>query len=232
MASELGFDDATTVRLYAVRVQGEEARTRTVSEGSFPQTWLPGPARLSGDRWTKDTLVVTFPITQANWSFLSRKPYLIVYSRDTMTETTLLNSVEARQIDWTAAYRAVEAAANHAQHLVLRMNVAVVDAAGNLAAFLRMPGAPLHSIDIAIDKAYTAASFGLPTSCWGDALLSHSPAVRQGIVLRPRFVAFGGGLPIVEGSYRIGGIGVSGGTEEQDEQCAQAGLAVLGLSQS
>ncbi|WP_042259254.1 GlcG/HbpS family heme-binding protein [Paraburkholderia heleia] len=140
------------------------------------------------------------------------------------------NSVEARTIDWPAASRAAEAAAREAQRLGVRVNVAIVDAGGNLAAFVRMPGAPLHSIEIAIDKAYTAVSFGLPTGRWNETLQAHSEAVRQGIVLRPRFVAFGGGLPITEDGQRIGGIGVSGGSEEQDGACAQAGLRALGLA--
>ena len=123
-------------------------------------------------------------------------------------DTTL--SVDARVIDWPAASRAAACAAQAAEQLGVRVNVAVVDASGLLAAFVRMPGAPLHSIDIAIDKAYTAA-------------------VQQGLVLRPRFVAFGGGLPIVEGGRVIGGIGVSGGSEAQDETCARAGLAAAGL---
>lgn len=146
-----------------------------------------------------------------------------------MTSPSTSLSVETRLIDWAAASRAAAAAASHAQTLGVLVNVAVVDAAGNLAAFVRMPGAPLHSIDIAIDKAYTAASFGLPTSQWSEALLGHSEAVRHGIVRRPRFVAFGGGLPIIEDDHRIGGIGVSGGSEEQDEQCARTGLHALGL---
>lgn len=133
-------------------------------------------------------------------------------------------------VGWDAAATAVRAAVQHADQLGIRINVAVVDAGGNLAAFLRMPGAFLHSIDIAIDKAYTAASFGLPTSQWHAALQDHSAAVREGIVRRPRFVAFGGGLPIVEAGQRVGGIGVSGGSEEQDEACAQAGLRAIGLS--
>jgi uncharacterized protein GlcG (DUF336 family) len=146
-----------------------------------------------------------------------------------MTLSVSNTSVETRLIDWAAANLAVQAAAAHAQSLGIRVNVAVVDPGGNLAAFLRMPGAFLHSIEIAIDKAYTAASFGLPTSQWFGALQSHSEAVRQGIPLRPRFVAFGGGLPLLEGEHRIGGIGVSGGSEEEDEQCAAAGLAAIGL---
>ncbi|WP_175884136.1 heme-binding protein [Burkholderia sp. BCC0044] len=138
-------------------------------------------------------------------------------------------SVDVRTIGWLAASRAAQAAAEAAERLGVRVNVAVVDAAGLLAAFVRMPGAPLHSIDIAIDKAYTAASFGLPTGAWHDALATHSDAVRQGLVLRARFVAFGGGLPIVDDGALIGGIGVSGGSEAQDEQCAHAGLDAAGL---
>ncbi|MBU9280744.1 GlcG/HbpS family heme-binding protein [Burkholderia multivorans] len=138
-------------------------------------------------------------------------------------------SVATRAIDWPAASHAAQAAAQAAERLGVRVNVAVVDAGGLLAAFVRMPGAPLHSIDTAIDKAYTAASFGLPTGAWHDALAAHSEAVRQGLVLRARFVAFGGGLPIVEDGVLIGGIGVSGGSEAQDERCARAGLDAVGL---
>jgi uncharacterized protein GlcG (DUF336 family) len=130
-------------------------------------------------------------------------------------------------VHWQAANAAVEAAARFAEEAGLRVNVAVVDAGGNLAAFLRMPGAFLHSIDIAIDKAYTAAGFGLPTSAWSDVLKSHSQAVQAGIPLRPRMVCFGGGLPIEHEGVRIGGIGVSGGTEGEDEACAQAGIDAI-----
>lgn len=138
--------------------------------------------------------------------------------------------VMQRVIDAPAALRAVQAAIRHAATLGVRVNVSVVDTAGVPVSFARMAGAPLHSIDIAVDKAYTAASFGLPTGRWHAALQSHSEAVRAGLVLRPRFVAFGGGLPIVERGERIGGIGVSGGSEEQDTEIAQAGLSELGLS--
>lgn len=141
-----------------------------------------------------------------------------------------LRSVAQRVIDAEAAHEAVRASVAHAAMLGILVNVAVVDAGGNLAAFLRMPGAFLHSIDIAIDKAYTAASFGLPTSQWHGVLQQHSAAVREGIVRRPRFVGFGGGLPVLEAGQRIGGIGVSGGSEEQDEACAKAGLDAIGLS--
>ena len=139
-------------------------------------------------------------------------------------------SVVVPTVDWHAAHRAVGAAVQAAQVMGVRVNVAVVDASGVLAAFLRMPGAPLHSVEIAIDKAYTAVSFGLATSQWHGVLQQHSAAVREGIVLRPRFVAFGGGLPVMENDQRLGGIGVSGGSEQEDEACARAGLKALGLT--
>ena len=130
-------------------------------------------------------------------------------------------------VHWEAASAAVAAAARHAEQAGLCVNIAVVDAGGNLAAFLRMPGASLHSTAIAIDKAYPAAGFGLPTGMWSEALKAHSPAVREGLPLRPRMVCFGGGLPIEHEGQRIGGIGVSGGSESEDEACAKAGLAAI-----
>jgi uncharacterized protein GlcG (DUF336 family) len=141
-----------------------------------------------------------------------------------MTNPSL--SVEQRTITAEAAARAVQAAVAHANALGIRINVAVTDVSGTLAAFLRMPGAFLHSIDIAIDKAYTAASFGFPTSQW-QALLDSDPALRIGMPHRQRLVVFGGGLPIVVAGERLGGIGVSGGSAEQDAECAQAGIDAL-----
>ena len=133
-------------------------------------------------------------------------------------------------VHWEAAAAAVTAAVRCAEEAGIKVNVAVVDAGGNLAGFLRMPGAFLHSIDIAIDKAYTAAGFGFPTGVWTEALKSHSPGVRNGIPLRPRMVCFGGGLPLRHEGRLIGGIGVSGGSEEEDQSCARAGLLALGLT--
>lgn len=133
-------------------------------------------------------------------------------------------------VHWEAANVAVLAAARCAEGAGIRVNIAVVDCGGNLAAFLRMPGAFLHSIEIAIDKAYTAAGFGLSTGAWTAALQSHSQAVRDGLPRRPRMVCFGGGLPLRHEGRVIGGIGVSGGSEEEDEACARAGLAAIGLT--
>ncbi|QTD47203.1 GlcG/HbpS family heme-binding protein [Ottowia testudinis] len=138
------------------------------------------------------------------------------------------HSIEQRVISADAASTAVRAAVAKADELGLRINVAVCDSSGVLAAFLRMPGAFLHSVDIAIDKAYTSAGFGFPTSKWGAALTGDE-LLRAGLPLRPRLVIFSGGLPIKEGGVVIGGIGVSGASAAQDEICAQAGIDAIGL---
>lgn len=138
-------------------------------------------------------------------------------------------SVAARVLTDEAAAVAAQAAIAHARSLGIRINVALTDPAGVLVGFLRMPGAFLHSIDIAIDKAYTAAGFGFPTRQWAE-LLAGDETLRLGLAQRPRLVIFGGGLPVVEDGVVIGGIGVSGGSAEQDEDCARAGLRAIGLA--
>lgn len=122
--------------------------------------------------------------------------------------------------------RMIEAAVAKAKELNIRINVAIMDSGANLKAFLRMDEAPLLSETIAQNKAYTAASFGLPTHEW-YAMIKDDPSLLHGIVHTDRLVVFGGGLPIKSGDYLIGGIGVSGGTVEEDIQCAQAALDVF-----
>lgn len=135
-------------------------------------------------------------------------------------------AVTQNTISWEAAHAAVEAAVQEAQRLGVRINVAVADAAGNLVAFLRMPGAFPQSIAIAIDKAYTAGGFGFPTGDWMK-VVGDNEGMKLGFSAQPRLIVFGGGLPIRSGGALLGGIGVSGASEEQDDICAQAGLRAI-----
>lgn len=135
-------------------------------------------------------------------------------------------SHDMKVISWKAASHATVAAVEKAKSLGIKINVAVVDSGGNLAAFLRMPDAFLHSIDIARDKAYTAAGFNVATDQLYQ-MIEASPSLRSGIVARPHCVVFGGGLPLYDGDFLIGGIGISGGSEQQDILCAQAGLEAI-----
>jgi uncharacterized protein GlcG (DUF336 family) len=131
-----------------------------------------------------------------------------------------------RTLTHQAAMVAVSAAVEKGVEIGRRVNAAVVDAGGNLLAFLRCPGAPLHSISIAEDKAYTAVSFGVPTADLFN-VIKDSAALREGLVQRPRLIVFGGGHPIVADGAIAGGIGVSGASEDEDNLCAKAGLDAL-----
>ncbi len=139
--------------------------------------------------------------------------------------------INQAQISWQAANAAARAAVQHAEANGWRINVAVVDRGGNLMSFLRMSGAFIHSINIAIDKAYTAASFGFSTKDWMGAI-GHDEGMKLGFSAQPRLIVFGGGVPIratAGDDEWCGGIGVSGASEQQDEECARAGLLAIGL---
>lgn len=136
---------------------------------------------------------------------------------------------EITTLGWVGASLAVESALSRAERLGIKVNAAVVDRNGNTLAYLRMSGAFLHSEGLAIDKAYTSASFGFATKDWMGKI-GDDERMRIGITSRPRLVVLGGGVPILVDGICMGGIGVSGGTEEQDEICANAALEALGLS--
>lgn len=139
-------------------------------------------------------------------------------------------SVIQHTIHWKAAQAAVVAAVEYAEQHSIAINVAVVDSGGNLAAFLRMPSAFLHSIEIAKDKAYTAAGFRFPTSQWKE-IFENEAMLAKGMPPRERLVVFGGGIPLEVGGMSLGGVGVSGGSEEQDIECAQAAIQAIQLMQ-
>ncbi|WP_232699279.1 GlcG/HbpS family heme-binding protein [Brevibacillus daliensis] len=125
-----------------------------------------------------------------------------------------------------AAQIMMDGACQKAKDLGITINVAITDQGANLLAFARMDDAPLLSSEIAQNKAYTAASFGLPTHEWYPMIQSE-PALLHGIVHTNRLVVFGGGIPVVHENHLIGGIGVSGGSAEQDVTCAEAGVHAL-----
>ena len=138
----------------------------------------------------------------------------------------MTNSVTKRSITQEAADRVIAAASAKADELGVPMVISVVDESGILKAFRRMDGAALLSVDLATNKAYTAVSFGMPSHGWHD-FIKDDPPLLHGIVHTPRLVVFGGGYPITEDDRIIGGIGVSGGHDEQDMKVAEAGLAAL-----
>jgi uncharacterized protein GlcG (DUF336 family) len=138
----------------------------------------------------------------------------------------MADTVQKASITAEGSQRAIAAAEAKAREMGLAMVIAVVDESGVLKGFSRMDGAPLLSVQIAQDKAYTAAAFGISSDAWFD-FIKDDPPLLHGIVHTPRLVIFGGGYPIKSGGQIVGAIGVSGGHYEQDMQVAQAGVAAI-----
>jgi uncharacterized protein GlcG (DUF336 family) len=106
------------------------------------------------------------------------------------------------------------------------MAISVCDQAGELKAFLRTDGAAFIAVNIAQNKAWTAASFGISTDEWYEFVKDDGPLALS-IVHTPRLTTFGGGFPIIVDGQVVGGIGVSGGHYSEDMECARSALDKL-----
>jgi uncharacterized protein GlcG (DUF336 family) len=124
-------------------------------------------------------------------------------------------------INLDAARKAAAPALAEAQKNSWRMAVAIVDISGDLVFFEKMDGTQGASINIAQDKARSAARFKRPTKALQDALAAGGAGLR--LLALEGAVPVEGGLPLIADGKIVGAIGVSGGTSEQDGQCAKAG---------
>jgi glc operon protein GlcG len=137
-------------------------------------------------------------------------------------------AVSRADISLAGAARAIDAAIAAAEAHGVQVCIAVCDAAGHSVASARMDGAPLLSMQIAADKAWSVAAFnGLPTSRWWS-LIQDDPALVHGITQTPRLVVFGGGEPVHVDGRLVGAVGISGGSAEQDVAVAIAAASSLG----
>lgn len=134
--------------------------------------------------------------------------------------------VESKNISIQLAQKMLEAAIAKGEEMGIAFSIAIMDSLGNLKAFAAMDGAPVLSIDIAKNKAYTAAAYKRATHEWYDRI-KDDPPLLHGIVHTPRLIIFGGGYPIKIGDDVVGGIGVSGGHYTHDMQVCEAALEVL-----
>lgn len=128
--------------------------------------------------------------------------------------------IEGQSVSLGAAQRLLEAGREQAVAMGLPVNLAVADAQGFLVAHVRMDGAPLPSIEHAINKAFTSAQFGKPTV---ELKIDAEPGGELfglNLTLGRRVVVFGGGLPLRRAGKVVGAVGVSGGTSAQDQEIA------------
>jgi uncharacterized protein GlcG (DUF336 family) len=125
-----------------------------------------------------------------------------------------------------AATALIQAARAACGDLGIEVSIAVTDNAGHLKAFERSDKARFLTAEVAIDKAWTAASFGLATHVWASII--GNSAVAQ-LAHRPRLVAVGGGYPILVEGQVVGGLGISGGDALQDQQSCEIALKTTGF---
>ena len=138
----------------------------------------------------------------------------------------MANVIKKHSISYELAQKMVNAAVAKATELGAAENVVVLDDGGNLKAFSRMDGAPIPSIEMAQNKAYTAL-FGVSTQEFFD-FIKGDPSLLAGIPTLSRVAAWGGGFPIKVKGEIVGAIGLSGApTVQNDVDCARAALALV-----
>ena len=119
------------------------------------------------------------------------------------------------------------AAETEARRIGVDMDIGVVDDGGHLLGFYRMDRAKVTSIQIAIDKAFTAAGTRKPTREYKAIGAPDGPAFGIHASNQGRFMIFGGGVPILIDGECVGAVGCSSGSTEEDEQVALAGINAL-----
>ena len=128
------------------------------------------------------------------------------------------------RLDQSDAQVLIEGAREKASEIGVPMCIAITDESGNLVAFERMDGGKIHSIQIAQDKAFTAASARKGTHKYNEACVPGNLVFGIHTALAGRLCVVGGGLPVSMNGEVIGGIGISSGSPQQDMECAQAGI--------
>ena len=140
--------------------------------------------------------------------------------------TEFVSAISSKNISLELSTKLLEAAVEKGKELGMPFSISIVDRVGNLKAFSAMDNAPVLSLDIAQNKAFSAATYNRATHEWYDRL-KDDPPLLHGLVHTERLVIFGGGYPIEIDGELIGGIGVSGGHYTHDMQVCEAALEVL-----
>jgi uncharacterized protein GlcG (DUF336 family) len=125
------------------------------------------------------------------------------------------------------ARRIIAAAEKKAHEIGQPMNIAVVDAGGNLVSHVRMDKAWIGSVDISIKKAWTSRAFDITTKDLAGNSQSGDQFFGIHVSNDCRVMIFAGGIPLKRGDNVVGAIGVSGGSGDQDHSVAEAGAAAL-----
>lgn len=173
----------------------------------MPTSSLDRPARASGSRLVGALALLAVLALPAQ-----AQPATGTFSTRSLTPETAL--------------AAARAALEHCRKAGYQVGVVVVDRAGLPQVFLRDRYAGAHTVQVAVDKAWTAASFRIPTTTL--AVETQAGKAMSGLRGQPRVVAAGGGLVIESAGSVVGAIAVSGAPGgDADDACAKAGIAAI-----
>ena len=131
-------------------------------------------------------------------------------------------------IDYSEARRIVDLIADKANEMRKAVAIAVADSHGEIIALARMDGVPLPSIQIVMNKAWTAARTGKPTREIGDKVKHPERGHDIAYYGDPRFVGWGGGVPVFRDGQVAGAVAVSGLSSKEDADLAKLGADLIG----
>ena len=135
--------------------------------------------------------------------------------------------VTRMEIDLALANDMIAAAKAKAVEIGAPMSIAVLDAGANLLAFNRMDGAELAGPNLAVDKAYTSVTNRIATGELRERIAPQGDLPGMNANGNGRYIAFAGGIPCWDGDRVVGAIGVSGGSWDEDQVCAEAAIALF-----
>jgi uncharacterized protein GlcG (DUF336 family) len=170
-------------------------------------------------------------------SFLKKRSKKILFLGATRTGPGrwAIQQVQARgeimlrkqSVSLADARRLIEAAEAKALEIGSPSNIAVADAGGHLVVHVRMDGAWMGSINISINKAFTARMFDIATKDLAEMAQPGKPFFGIHVSNHERVVIFAGGIPLKVGDEIVGAVGVSCGDGEQDQTVAEAAVRAL-----
>ncbi len=135
---------------------------------------------------------------------------------------------QAAGLTLSAARAMMKAAMVEARRVGVALSVAVVDSGGQLVAFERMDGADLVTVGLAQDKAWTALVNRMSTGDLTELVQPGAEFYGYESTARGRTIVFAGGMPLERNGVLVGGVGVSGGSVEQDQAIVVAAVAGFG----
>jgi len=143
-----------------------------------------------------------------------------------MTQAITTHTRATASITRDSALALIVAARQAATDIGIEVAVAVTDAGGHLTAFERADKTPFLAAEVAVNKAWTAASFGLSTLVWNQVVAQPATAP---LAQHPRVMAVGGGVPVFVNGLLVAAIGISGGNAQQDHDIAVEAIKAIGL---